>query len=247
MKVIKRVNVSADTGLNGRIGPGTMFPVFHVYPKGRELEVVYQDNPYVAVLHEGAILWVHKLFLTDSAELEEPDLGQEEWKFNYSPLGANIKFWELVTQRFGANPANYVMWGLKGHEGIDFAVAEGTPIHAVRSGLVYHVCLDPREKPPGESNYGIHVRVQHELGYQSVYAHLTSTAVSRGDNVLAGTLLGYSGNTGRSTGPHLHFGLKRVGYGPTVEKFNFIDPTPFFDDLRDRMIKELERGEGDQG
>jgi hypothetical protein len=112
----------------------------------------------------------------------------------YPPiLGARI------SQEFGANPAAYAPYGLPGHEGIDYAVPEGTPIHAAHDGTA--------TRSTG-STYGIQVWVTGDR-YTTVYAHL-SQAHPNG-RVRAGDIIGYSGNTGHSTGPHLHFGVKVAG------------------------------------
>jgi murein DD-endopeptidase MepM/ murein hydrolase activator NlpD len=60
--------------------------------------------------------------------------------------------------------------------------------------------------------YGLYVDVQHENGYVTRYAHLSSSSVRPGDTVASGTAIGVSGDTGRSSGPHLHFELRWSGY-----------------------------------
>ncbi|NUT35530.1 MAG: M23 family metallopeptidase [Hamadaea sp.] len=88
-------------------------------------------------------------------------------------------------------------WGVL-HAGIDFAAAENTPIKAVAAGTVVNAGW-------AFSGYGISVVVDHGNGYLTHYAHMNKTAVSVGQKVKAGTVLGYEGSTGDSTGPHLHF------------------------------------------
>jgi murein DD-endopeptidase MepM/ murein hydrolase activator NlpD len=85
------------------------------------------------------------------------------------------------------------------HEGVDFAVPQGTPIHAAADGVV----KDARRN----GGYGNYVRVEHEDGVATAYGHLSRFApnLKPGAKVVRGQLLGFSGNTGRSTGPHLHF------------------------------------------
>jgi murein DD-endopeptidase MepM/ murein hydrolase activator NlpD len=85
------------------------------------------------------------------------------------------------------------------HEGVDFAVPRGTPIHAAADGVV----KDARRN----GGYGNYVRVEHDDGVATAYGHLSRFApgLKPGRKVVRGQLLGYSGNTGRSTGPHLHF------------------------------------------
>ncbi len=90
---------------------------------------------------------------------------------------------------------------LKFHGGIDLACRPGTKIYAARSGRVSHVGY--------KGGYGLTVEVSHSHGYYSIYGHLSRILVRRGMSVNTGTILGLSGNTGRSTGPHLHFEVRR--------------------------------------
>lgn len=85
------------------------------------------------------------------------------------------------------------------HEGVDFAVPQGTPIYAASDGVVTDA------KPNG--GYGNYVRIEHADGVATAYGHLSRFApgVKPGTKVVRGELVGFSGNTGRSTGPHLHF------------------------------------------
>ena len=89
------------------------------------------------------------------------------------------------------------------HSGIDLAVAAGTPVHATLSG----VCrvIDDR------TGYGLHVIIDHGQGLSSLYAHLESVAVTSGESVAAGQVIGRVGSTGNSTGPHLHFEIRMNG------------------------------------
>ncbi len=91
----------------------------------------------------------------------------------------------------------------KMHYGIDLGAKEGTPIYAVRSGKVKTAAYD--------SSAGYYVDIDHKDGFISRYLHMTHYVVKKGDTVNAGQLIGYVGSTGKSTGPHLHFGLKYNG------------------------------------
>jgi murein DD-endopeptidase MepM/ murein hydrolase activator NlpD len=89
------------------------------------------------------------------------------------------------------------------HTGIDLAAPVGTPIKAT---------LDGRIATTGYSAvYGNYVIVTHDGGYQSLYAHMHRIQVKRGQWVTQGGILGLVGNTGYSTGPHLHFSVYRNG------------------------------------
>lgn len=89
--------------------------------------------------------------------------------------------------------------------GIDVRADVGDPIKAAADGRVIFVggarCC----------SYGLYVEVQHDGGFTTLYAHLRDFAVSNGDEVTAGQILGFAGLTGRTTGPHLHFEIERHG------------------------------------
>jgi murein DD-endopeptidase MepM/ murein hydrolase activator NlpD len=130
-----------------------------------------------------------------------------------------------VTQAFSANPEIYSKWGLPGHEGLDIRAPLNTNVYASADGTVY-VAIDSR----GDHPYGKHVRIRHEGGYRTIYAHLASTAVRVGDVVSVGQVIGRADSTGNSTGSHLHLTLKKEGATARREthfKGDIIDPTPF--------------------
>ena len=105
------------------------------------------------------------------------------------------------------------------HAGVDFAVPTGTPIRAWRSGVVTGAGWNTLA-----GRTGIGVLLAHAGGLGSYYGHMSRALVSRGARVSAGQLLGLSGNTGRSTGPHLHFEISRGGPQRPV------NPLPFLHD-----------------
>jgi murein DD-endopeptidase MepM/ murein hydrolase activator NlpD len=93
-------------------------------------------------------------------------------------------------------------WG-RLHEGIDIGVAYGTPIHAAASGTVIYCGW--------ETGYGNLTVIDHGGGLATAYAHQSSLAVSCGQSVTQGEVIGYVGSTGHSTGPHLHFEVRVNG------------------------------------
>lgn len=90
------------------------------------------------------------------------------------------------------------------HNGIDLAIAQGTPIYATRAGKVTRTAY----QAGGAGNY---VSINHLDGFASIYMHMTHYVVKEGQTVSAGQLIGYVGSTGISTGPHLHFGVSYAG------------------------------------
>ena len=90
------------------------------------------------------------------------------------------------------------------HNGIDMACPQGTPIYATRAGTVTMASYQA-------GGAGYYVSINHGDGFSSIYMHMTHYVVSAGQSVSAGQLIGYVGNTGVSTGPHLHFGISYAG------------------------------------
>ncbi|MEJ5308473.1 MAG: peptidoglycan DD-metalloendopeptidase family protein [Anaerolineae bacterium] len=136
-----------------------------------------------------------------------------------------------ITQQFGVNPQIYNKFGLPGHEGIDFMAPHGSEIYAVADGFVSDVRLDGSIDPVGKP-YGNQIRIQHDDGYESIYAHLAQAVVTRGQFVKARQLIGLADNTGNSDGSHLHLSLKKQGAtasGQTNYPHDLIDPTPFLE------------------
>ena len=101
-----------------------------------------------------------------------------------------------ITSPFG------MRWGVL-HPGIDIGVPEGTPIHAAAAGTVIY-CGE-------ESGYGNLVVIDHHNGLATAYGHQSRIAVSCGQNVAQGDIIGYSGCTGFCTGPHVHFEVRVNG------------------------------------
>ena len=89
------------------------------------------------------------------------------------------------------------------HSGVDLACARGTPVHATLAGMARVVV--------SVTGYGLHVVVDHGGGLTSWYGHLDTVAVGSGAYVNAGAVLGTVGSSGNSTGPHLHFEIRRDG------------------------------------
>lgn len=97
------------------------------------------------------------------------------------------------------------------HEGIDFLVDTGTPVHAAAAGLVL-VARFHRE-------YGYMVDIDHGNGYTTRYAHASKLLVKAGDLVQRGAVIARSGTTGRSTGPHVHFEVRYKGVAQNPNRF----------------------------
>ena len=106
-----------------------------------------------------------------------------------------------ISQLFGKNPDMYKQFGMKGHNGIDIALKVGTPVFAPCDGVV-----QIRDDAGG---YGKHVKIRSPHGAKEVViGHLSTFSVSNNQKVFVGEQIGLSGNTGYSTGAHLHIGLR---------------------------------------
>mgnify|MGYP000979850682 CR=1 FL=1 len=89
------------------------------------------------------------------------------------------------------------------HQGQDITVKSGTPIYAPADGVVKRAYY--------AGGFGNHIKIQHGSGYTTLFAHLSKIKVKHGQNVKRGDIIGYSGNTGRSTAPHLHYEIHHKG------------------------------------
>ncbi|WP_172295940.1 M23 family metallopeptidase [Pseudoruegeria sp. HB172150] len=122
-----------------------------------------------------------------------------------TPFAIPVKAAFRFTSPFG------MRWG-RMHEGTDFAAAHGTPIYATADGTVIHAGW--------LSGYGNLVKIKHEFGIETRYAHMSKVRVKVGDRVSRGDRIGDMGNTGRSTGTHLHYEV-RIG-GKPVNPMTYI-------------------------
>ncbi|MCI9552622.1 MAG: peptidoglycan DD-metalloendopeptidase family protein [Acutalibacter sp.] len=107
--------------------------------------------------------------------------------------------------------------GYRGHQGMDIAGAFGTPIVAAESGRVERAWT----ADTWGMGWGYHVFIYHNGTYSTLYAHMSSVAVSQGQYVEQGTIIGYEGSTGDSTGPHLHFEVWQNGSRVNPRNFLF--------------------------
>ena len=150
-----------------------------------------------------------------------------------------------VSQAFGSNPTNNIRPGSvdywiiqqfgnyqpNGHTGVDFPVRVGTPVGAAASGTVLHegwmggtYADNPWWIAPAFA--GICVVIDHG-SFIGIYGHMSSTSVNVGDYVTEGEVIGLSGNTGGSTGPHLHFEVLPDGWDFNNGMFGRVNPAQF--------------------
>jgi murein DD-endopeptidase MepM/ murein hydrolase activator NlpD len=106
------------------------------------------------------------------------------------------------------------------HLGIDIANQVGTPIYATADGVVDAVAH--------EEGLGKFIRLNHAKGYQTIYGHLLSFRVKPAEQVRKGQIIALMGNTGLSTGPHLHYGVRKGGQP--------VNPASYLNRLDDRAF-----------
>lgn len=151
-------------------------------------------------------------FVLDPSSIPQSGSGALRWPFNtnsYNPFS-------IITQQFGRTADSGRLYASGTHNGTDFGLPTGSELLAAASGTVRATgntdvgrCL----------SYGKWVLIDHDNGLSTLYAHLSSISATRGATVNAGSVIGYSGNTGYSTGPHLHLtvfvrdGVQVVGLG----------------------------------
>lgn len=141
--------------------------------------------------------------------------------------GTRVFSWPLdkviITQLFGGTEfaaRNASVYGGRAyHPGVDFGTPRGTPIKAPLTGTVR--ATGNTDAVPGCYSWGKWTLIDHANGLSTLYAHQDVISVTAGQKVNTGDIIGYSGNTGYSTGPHLHFTVYAKD-GVTVRKFNEI-------------------------
>jgi murein DD-endopeptidase MepM/ murein hydrolase activator NlpD len=135
-----------------------------------------------------------------------------------APIGGGAAVAPVPNAVIGAHFGEYGLWS-RYHTGLDFRAGYGVPIRAVKSGIVLYA---------GNSGdwAGNHVAIRHADGMTSMSSHMSRMAVSAGQTVQAGQVIGYVGQTGRAFGPHLHFELYPAGvtYG---DVYRAVDPLPW--------------------
>ncbi len=123
---------------------------------------------------------------------------------NFIPKGYPLRGY--ISKRFSESG----LFGEK-HLGLDISCAEGTPVRATADGVV--------ESAGWDKQYGNIIKINHLYGYETVYAHNKELKVKKGDKVKKNQIIALSGNSGRSSGPHLHYEILKDGKHLDPEKF----------------------------
>jgi murein DD-endopeptidase MepM/ murein hydrolase activator NlpD len=132
-------------------------------------------------------------------EITAPSPGILQW-----PIAGTIR----ITQYFGDTPfadTHAALYSGHGHDGLDIGAPIGTPVHAALNGTI--LATGNTDLVRGCYSFGKWVMIKHDNGLNTMYAHLSEIDVTAGQQVNTGDVIGYSGETGYATGPHLHFGV----------------------------------------
>ena len=124
-----------------------------------------------------------------------------------------------------------VLGSRRNHKGVDLAAPTGTPVYATADGIV--------GRADWFSSYGLFISIDHGAELETRYAHLSRLAVSAGERVYKGDLIGYVGSTGRSTGPHLHYEVRVAG--------DAVNPVPYMVESEAQQAFAVAIGQGGQG
>ena len=164
----------------------------------KEKDIAHDD--LVLAIHEKVDLLRRKLYIESKSQDEVVSLAEKKEKL-YAAIPAiqPVSNKQLLALSSGFGFRTHPIYKVKKmHPGIDFAASIGTPIYATADGTVEQVSVK-------FSGYGKMVEIDHGFGYRTRYAHMHGFAVRSGQSVKRGDLIGYVGNTGMSTAPHLHY------------------------------------------
>ncbi len=178
--------------------------------------------------------------------LSRDPLGRDHYLFA-RPIDSNATDYGLFYYPYGTGelPLGGVS---RVHHGIDLSNPIGTPVRASGPGTVLFSSVDEQDLYPSSAGYGIVIVIEHDFVWDgnilwTLYAHLDQTLVRPGDRVEMGQVIALSGNTGRSSGPHLHFEVRigreaPLGYGDTQNPVLWMAPYYGHGTLAGRFISE---------
>jgi len=129
-----------------------------------------------------------------------------------TPNGFPLSNKQAISSRFGARQ-HPILQRVRQHDGVDFSVKLGTPVYATANGIVTIAVTQ------NTSGFGRQVVLEHALGFSTRFAHSSRVIVKPGEHIRKGALLGYSGNSGSSSGPHLHYEVHYKGKAPNPNHF----------------------------
>lgn len=180
-----------------------------VAPKGGSTDADFSKNYLPLYRQELLVRKMHDFLEQLSTEARLEEVRQQEiihtMRSKQDALDATPSIWPLegwVSSPFGWRTSPFT-GRREYHKGIDISCPKGTPIYAPAKGTINFTGMD--------GGYGRSIRIGHGANLSTRYAHLNRSAVKKGQVVTRGELIGYAGNTGRSTGPHLHYEVRLGG------------------------------------
>jgi murein DD-endopeptidase MepM/ murein hydrolase activator NlpD len=192
------------------------------YEDVREKNIIHED--IIVKLSESVDNLRRKIYVESKSQDEVVDLAESKEKlFAAIPAIQPVANKQLIALASGFGLRIHPIYKVKKmHTGIDFAAAIGTPIYATADGLIDKVDIS-------FSGYGKVIEIDHGFGYRTRYAHMHGFAVRQGQKVKRGDLIGYVGNTGLSTAPHLHYEVfvNGVHANPVHYFFNDLNPAEY--------------------
>ena len=143
-----------------------------------------------------------------------------------------------ITQLWGENPEYYARFGIRGHNGVDYGLPKDTPVRSPHDGKIIEAAFDAQ-------GYGLYYKIENDRE-GSVLAHLTENYLAVGAKVTEGQLIGKSGNTGNSTGPHLHWGYYYFPRNRNDGYLGYINQIPMLAlyDYYKKVIEQITTGQG---
>ncbi len=192
----------------------------------------YEDVREKNVIHEDIIVKLsanvdnlrRKIYIESKSQDEVVELAESKEKlFAAIPAIQPVANKQLIALASGFGIRIHPIYKVrKMHTGVDFAAAIGTPIYATADGTIDKLDVS-------FSGYGKVIEIDHGFGYRSRYAHMHGFAVRQGQKVKRGDLIGYVGNTGLSTAPHLHYEVfvNGIHANPVHYFFNDLNPAEY--------------------
>lgn len=192
------------------------------YEDIRDKNIIHED--IIVKLNESVDNLRRKIYIESKSQDDVVDLAESKEKlFAAIPAIQPVANKQLIALASGFGLRIHPIYKVKKmHTGIDFAAAIGTPIYATADGVIDKLDVS-------FSGYGKMLEIDHGFGYRTRYAHMHGFAVRHGQKVKRGDLIGYVGDTGLSTAPHLHYEVfvNGIHANPVHYFFNDLNPAEY--------------------
>lgn len=208
IQVGQKLNILPVTGVKHIVKSGdTVSKIADKYEAEAEDVFIFNDISKDSKLKQGDIIFVPNGIIKPTVSKTNTSSGKKivSSSNTKAPAGYYIRpVSGIITSPYGSRRGGF-------HYGVDIGNRRGTPVAAAASGIVVKVvsgCAEGRTSCGGR--YGNYIVIEHPNGTRTFYAHLNKTNVRTGQSVSQGENIGALGNTGRSTGPHLHFEVENA-------------------------------------